>query len=62
VPTTGRLPIQRPSIFVALQEQLGLRLESAKGIVDTLFIDEAEKPSADQVLNLITQGSQYSAY
>jgi uncharacterized protein (TIGR03435 family) len=34
-----------PSIFVAIQEQLGLRLESGRGPVDTLVIDHIERPT-----------------
>ena len=34
-----------PSIFTAVQEQLGLKLESAKGPVEIIIIDHVEKPS-----------------
>jgi uncharacterized protein (TIGR03435 family) len=40
-PSTG----VAPSIFTAIQEQLGLKLEPAKGPVEILVIDHAEKPS-----------------
>jgi bla regulator protein blaR1 len=36
-----------PTIFTAIQEQLGLKLESQKGPVEILIIDHAEKPSAN---------------
>ena len=38
-------PTAPPPIFVAIQEQLGLRLESAKGPVEVLVIDHVERPS-----------------
>jgi uncharacterized protein (TIGR03435 family) len=38
-------PDTGPSIFTAVQEQLGLKLESAKGPVEVLVIDSVEKPS-----------------
>ena len=34
-----------PSLFTAVQEQLGLRLESAKGPVDVVVIESAQKPT-----------------
>jgi len=38
---------EAPALVTALQEQLGLRLESAKGPVDVLVIDHAEQPDAN---------------
>jgi uncharacterized protein (TIGR03435 family) len=38
-------PDAGPTLFTALEEQLGLKLEAAKGPVDTLVIDHVEKPS-----------------
>jgi bla regulator protein blaR1 len=38
-------PSDGPSIFAAVQEQLGLRLESSRALLDVLVIDAIERPS-----------------
>ncbi len=44
-PPTG--PDAPPDLFAAVQQQLGLRLESTKAPVEVLVIDKLEKPSAN---------------
>lgn len=40
-------PESDPSLFSAIQEQLGLKLEATKGPIETLVIDHVEKPSGN---------------
>jgi uncharacterized protein (TIGR03435 family) len=44
-PDTPTDPAKGPSIFTALQEQLGIRLDSQRGSVDVLAIKSAELPT-----------------
>jgi uncharacterized protein (TIGR03435 family) len=36
-----------PTLFTALQEQLGLRLNSQKGSAEVLVIDRIQRPAAN---------------
>jgi len=46
-PATDRPPDALPSLFVALQEQLGLKLEPQRGPVDIVIIDSIQRPVED---------------
>src|SRR5262249_21240216 len=35
----------KPDLFAALQQQLGLKLESSRGTIDTIVIDGVQRPS-----------------
>jgi uncharacterized protein (TIGR03435 family) len=43
--SASELDASRPSLFTAVQEQLGLRLESARLAVKVFVIDEVQRPS-----------------
>ena len=47
VPTVSAPDPVGPSVFGAVQDQLGLKLVSGKGQVEVLIIDHVEKPSAN---------------
>jgi len=56
LPPGGALPpgvtlpeadLSAPSIFTAVQEQLGLKLESSKAPLESIVVDHVEKPSAN---------------
>jgi uncharacterized protein (TIGR03435 family) len=57
-PSTAPSPATSgPSIFSALEEQLGLKLESRKSLIPVLVIDHVERPSPNQwQYNLPTNG------
>jgi uncharacterized protein (TIGR03435 family) len=44
---TNPSPADAPSIFAAIQEQLGLKLEPTKAPMEVIVIDSAERPQAD---------------
>jgi bla regulator protein BlaR1 len=45
--STAPDPNGRPNLFTAIQEQLGLKLESRKGPVEMIVIDHVERPSGN---------------
>jgi uncharacterized protein (TIGR03435 family) len=40
-------PLNSPSLFTALEEQLGLKLVSDRAVVSVLVIDHIERPTPD---------------
>ena len=53
-PPDGGLPpginlpsLDAPNLFTALEEQLGLKLVPARGLVDVLIVERIERPTED---------------
>ncbi|HKT79544.1 MAG TPA: TIGR03435 family protein, partial [Vicinamibacterales bacterium] len=46
-PTSATTLEDGPSVFTALQEQLGLKLEAQRAPVDVLVIDRVERPKPE---------------
>jgi uncharacterized protein (TIGR03435 family) len=46
-PDSAPIDPDGPSIFTALREQLGLRLDARTRPVETMVIDHVEKPTSD---------------
>jgi uncharacterized protein (TIGR03435 family) len=43
-PAAAEIPV-KPDLFAAMQQQLGLRLEAAKGPAEVLVVDKVVRPS-----------------
>ena len=46
-PDQAQVPSDDPSLFAALQEQLGVRLQASRGAVSVIAIEMAERPAAN---------------
>jgi uncharacterized protein (TIGR03435 family) len=47
LPSVPQGPVDSPSLMTAIQDQLGLKLESRRGLLDHLVIEHIEAPSPD---------------